>query len=52
MTHSFHCPDCGRDHCEPAEAAFVLSVRCRSCDLLERIESRARDRDVEVRRAA
>jgi hypothetical protein len=53
MTHSFHCPDCGSEHCEPADATFVLAVRCSACDLLDRIDARARDRrNIGVRRAA
>ena len=29
----FVCPDCRAVHDEPAEAAFVLEVRCFDCDL-------------------
>jgi transcription elongation factor Elf1 len=53
MTHSFDCPECGREHDEPAEAAFVLAVRCGECDLRERIDARERDRRRSaIRRAA
>lgn len=34
MNHSFTCPDCGCEHCEPFEATFVLYVRCWDCALL------------------
>ncbi len=52
MTHSFDCPDCGREHDEPAEAAFVLAVRCGECDLLERIDVRKRERELDRGRSA
>jgi hypothetical protein len=29
----YHCPDCKRTHDEPAEAAYVLTVRCLDCAL-------------------
>jgi transcription elongation factor Elf1 len=38
MTHQFNCPDCGREHSEPADAAFVLTVLCADCDLGARLE--------------
>lgn len=41
MTHQFNCPDCGREHSEPADAAFVLTVLCADCDLGARLELRA-----------
>jgi hypothetical protein len=31
MPTLYHCPDCNRTHDEPAEAAYVLSVRCLDC---------------------
>ena len=34
MDHSFTCPDCGCDHCEPYDATFVLHVRCFDCTIL------------------
>ncbi len=52
MTHSFDCPECGREHDEPAEAAFVLAVRCGECDLLERIDVRKRERELDRGRSA
>ncbi len=29
----FHCPDCRREHDEPAHATFVLAVQCLECAL-------------------
>ncbi len=31
MSDLYHCPECHRLHDEPAEAAYVLSVRCFDC---------------------
>jgi hypothetical protein len=42
MTHLFNCPDCGREHDEPADAGFVLTVRCADCDLGAILELRAK----------
>jgi hypothetical protein len=39
MIHRFHCPECKREHDEPAEAAYVLSVRCADCELLTLLEA-------------
>jgi len=33
--HLFRCPDCGREHDEPAEATFVLAVVCFDCALVD-----------------
>ncbi len=33
MNRPFECPDCGCQHDEPAEATFVLTVRCLDCEL-------------------
>ena len=33
MTMIFNCPACGHEHDEPANAAFVLAVICRDCEL-------------------
>ncbi len=33
MPTLYDCPDCKRTHDEPAEAAYVLSVRCLDCFL-------------------
>ncbi|MDQ2858822.1 MAG: hypothetical protein M3R53_09265 [Candidatus Eremiobacteraeota bacterium] len=30
---TFVCPDCHSAHCEPAEAPYVLAVRCSDCVL-------------------
>ena len=35
MKHLFHCPACGRQHDEPADATFVLAVRCADCEIAE-----------------
>ena len=35
MFDLFECPECGRIHDEPGEAAYVLAVRCLDC-VLER----------------
>jgi len=39
MTHLFHCPDCRREHAEPAHAGFVLAVLCADCELVALIEA-------------
>jgi hypothetical protein len=39
MIQRFYCPECKREHDEPAEAAFILSVRCADCDLLALLEA-------------
>jgi acetone carboxylase gamma subunit len=33
MNRPFECPDCGSHHDEPAEATYVLTVRCFDCEL-------------------
>ncbi len=33
MNRPFECPDCGSQHDEPAEATYVLAVRCLDCEL-------------------
>lgn len=42
MTYQFNCPDCGREHDEPADATFVLAVLCADCDLGASLELRAK----------
>ncbi len=32
--HRFRCPECGCEHDQPAEAAFVVTVICLDCALL------------------
>jgi hypothetical protein len=44
MNQLFDCPDCSRTHDEPADAAYVLAMRCLDCEL----EAQLRD----VRRKA
>lgn len=39
MIQRFYCPECKREHDEPAEAAFVLSVRCADCELRALLEA-------------
>ncbi len=29
--HLFRCPECGREHHDPAEGTFVLAVVCFDC---------------------
>jgi transcription elongation factor Elf1 len=43
MNHTFHCPDCGREHDEPAGAEFVLAVSCADCELEALLEARRRE---------
>jgi len=52
MDHSFTCPDCGCDHCEPDEATFVLHVRCCDCALLLAMAEHRADRSTLLRPAA
>jgi len=37
--HLFRCPECGCEHDQPAEAAFVVAVICLDCALLNDIRS-------------
>jgi hypothetical protein len=39
MIHRFYCPECKREHDQPAEATFVLSIRCNECELLGLLEA-------------
>jgi acetone carboxylase gamma subunit len=38
MNHRFICPECKTIHEEPAEASYVLSVRCLDCELEDRYQ--------------
>jgi hypothetical protein len=52
MQDIYECPDCGRQHDEPAGAAYVLSVRCLDCDLEIRVRAAAERDTTPIPRAA
>jgi hydrogenase maturation factor HypF (carbamoyltransferase family) len=54
--HTFTCPDCGHEHQDPADARFVLTVRCTGCELeaglIEVAERRSREAERRIPAAA
>jgi len=56
MLHTFHCPECGHEHQDPADGQFVLAVRCTNCELeaavIEAGERRSREAERRIPAAA